>query len=133
RGGVAAARARRGFYPAGGGGAPAGGGGGPRREQDRDRHRGVSSAGASPPGSGGIRLGGDERVGEGVDAGQVPGQAGAEVMAGGQRVRLVVRDLGLPVVVPYQDLERQGGGGRRRARPPRRAPPPGAGKQPRRL
>ena len=33
------------------------------------------------------RLGGHERVGEGVDGGQVPGQVGAEVMPGGERVR----------------------------------------------
>jgi hypothetical protein len=33
------------------------------------------------------RLRSDERVGEDVDGGQVPGQAGAEVMTGGERVR----------------------------------------------
>jgi RNA polymerase sigma-70 factor, ECF subfamily len=52
-------------------------------------------------------LRGDQRVGERVDAGQVPGQVVAEMMAGGQRRRRVVGDLGLLPVGPDQHLERQ--------------------------
>ena len=39
------------------------------------------------PASQDAQLRGGERVGEGVDGGQVPGQARVEVMPGGERVR----------------------------------------------
>jgi hypothetical protein len=58
-------------------------------------------------------LRGHQRVGEHVDASQVPGQVAAEVMAGDDRRGRVVGDLGLPSVRPDQHLERQVKGGKR--------------------
>ena len=72
----------------------------------------------------GVRMspdGAHERIGQRVDARQVPGQFGAEMMTGGERGRRVVGDLGLPLVVPHQHLERQVERGQRRRRHHRRA------------
>src|SRR5690348_16571349 len=52
--------------------------------------RGRLSSGAPVRGAGIRALGSHQRVGQGVDA----GQAGGEVVAGGQCARCVVRDLG---------------------------------------
>src|SRR5215472_13641454 len=69
---------------------------------------------ASPGGRGAWRLGSHKCVGEGVDACEVGGQVVGETVAGGQRGRCVVRDLGLVAVGPDQDLERQVKLGQRR-------------------